>query len=179
MRPNNSNTAMIVVICTVIVVVFTVAAIMFARGKSAEEEEEYVGSLPESYVGSWELPADSHVMQSPRTADVSEDNAIADENDFGVTMTYGVYSTNRVGSISNPTYKMEEICGAEAMDEQGMQSAGILEEFSDAASVTKIEVYNENGSLLCDTVFIVDGEYLIYFGTGNYVFCAVKLDAVG
>lgn len=180
MRPNNSNTAMIVVICMVIVIAFTVAAIMFAKGRSSDDDDElYNGPLPESFVGSWELPGDSHVLQSPRTADVTEDDALADENDFGVTITYGVYSSNRVGSINNPTYKMEENCGTEAMDEQGMQSDGIMEEFSENATITKIEVYNEDGSSLCDTVFIIDDQYLIYFGTGNYVFCAVKLDAVG
>ena len=95
---------MIVVMCMIIVVAFTVAAIMFARGRTADEEEGFVGPLPEKYVGSWELPGDSHVLQSPRTADLTEDEALADENDFGVTMTYGVYSTNRVGSISNPSH---------------------------------------------------------------------------
>ena len=74
---------------------------------------------------------------------------------------------------------MEENCDAAAMDEQGMQSNGIMQEFRENAAITKIEIYNEDGSTLCDTVFIIDGEYLIYFGTGNYVFCAVKLDAVG
>ena len=54
-----------------------------------------------------------------------------------------------------------------------------MEEFNDNASVTKIEIYNEDGSSLCDTVFVINDEYLVYFGTGNYVFCAVKLDAVG
>ena len=178
MRKNNSM-AMIVVMCMIIVVAFTVAAIMFARGRTADEEEGFVGPLPEKYVGSWELPGDSHVLQSPRTADMTEDEALADENDFGVTMTYGVYCTNRVGSISNPSYKMEKNCGTKAMDEQEMESEGIMEEFSDNASITKIEVYSEDGNALIDTVFIVDDEYLVYYGTGNYVFCAVKLDAVG
>ena len=84
-----------------------------------------------------------------------------------------------VGSISNPSYKMEKNCGTDAMDAQEMQSEGIMEEFSDSASITKVEVYSEDGNALIDTVFIVDDEYLVYYGTGNYVFCAVKLDAVG
>ena len=168
-----------VVMCMVIVIAFTVAAVMFAKGRAADDGETFVGPLPEKFVGSWELPGDSHVLQSPRTADMTEDEALADENDFGVTMTYGVYSTNRVGSISNPSYKMEENCGTEAMDQQDMQSDGIMEEFSDSSSITKIEVYSEDGSALIDTVFIIDNEYLVYYGTSNYVFCAVKLDAVG
>ena len=179
MKIKNNNTVMIVVICSVIVVAFTVAAIMFANGRNTDDAEGFEGPLPERYVGSWELPGDSHVLQSPRTTDIAEDNAIADENDFGVTMTYGVYSNNRVGTINNPTYKMEENCDAAAMDEQGMQSNGIMQEFTENAAITKIEIYNEDGSTLCDTVFIIDGEYLIYFGTGNYVFCAVKRGAVG
>ena len=178
MRKNN-NMALMVVMCMVIVIAFTVAAVMFAKGRAADDGETFVGPLPEKFVGSWELPGDSHVLQSPRTADMTEDEALADENDFGVTMTYGVYSTNRVGSISNPSYKMEENCGTEAMDEQDMQSDGIMEEFSDSSSITKIEVYSEDGSALIDTVFIIDNEYLVYYGTSNYVFCAVKLDAVG
>ncbi len=94
-------------------------------------------------------------------------------------MTYGVYSTHRVGSVNSPVYKMERNCGTKAMDQQNMQSDGILEEFSDTASITKIEVFSEDESALIDTVFMIDDEYLVYFGTGNYVFCAVKLDAVG
>lgn len=170
---------MIAVICMVIIAAFTVAAVMFAKGRSTDDGEEFIGPLPDNLVGIWELPGDSHVLQSPRTADMTEDEALADENDFGVTMTYGTYSTNRIGNIDNPTYKLEENCGTKAMDEQGMQSDGIMEEFNDNASVTKIEIYNEDGSSLCDTVFVINDEYLVYFGTGNYVFCAVKLDAVG
>ena len=179
MKKNNSM-AMMVIMCTVIVIAFTVAAVMFANGREKTDgEEEFVGPLPEIYVGSWALPGDSHVLQSPRNADMTEDEALADENDFGVTMTYGVYSTNRVGSINNPSYKMEKDCGTRAMDEQNMQSDGIMDEFSDNPSVTKIQVFSEDGSALIDTVFIIDDEYLVYYGTGNYVFCAVKLDAVG
>ena len=178
MKKNNS-VAMVVGICIVIVTAFTVAAIMFAKGKDNPAVEEEPGSLPESYVGSWALPGDSHVLQSPRNAEMTEDDAIADENDFGVTMTYGVYSTHRVGSVNSPVYKMERNCGTKAMDQQNMQSDGILEEFSDTASITKIEVFSEDESALIDTVFMIDDEYLVYFGTGNYVFCAVKLDAVG
>lgn len=179
MKQNKSNAAMIAVICMVIIAAFTVAAVMFAKGRSTDDGEEFIGPLPDNLVGIWELPGDSHVLQSPRTADMTEDEALADENDFGVTMTYGTYSTNRIGNIDNPTYKLEENCGTKAMDEQGMQSDGIMEEFNDNASVTKIEIYNEDGSSLCDTVFVINDEYLVYFGTGNYVFCAVKLDAVG
>ena len=179
MKIKNNNTVMIVVICSVIVVAFTVAAIMFANGRNTDDAEGFEGPLPERYVGSWELPGDSHVLQSPRTTDIAEDNAIADENDFGVTMTYGVYSNNRVGTINNPTYKMQPNCGTDAMDKQGMQSDGIMDEFQENASITKIEVYNSEGTELCDTVFVIGDEHLIYYGTGNYVFCAVKLDAVG
>lgn len=168
-----------IIMCLVIVITFTVAAIMFAKGRDSIDTEEQPGPLPESYVGSWALPGDSHVLQSPRNAEMTEDDAIADENDFGVTMTYGVYSTHRVGSVNSPVYKMERNCGTKAMDQQNMQSDGILEEFSDTASITKIEVFSEDESALIDTVFMIDDEYLVYFGTGNYVFCAVKLDAVG
>ena len=174
-----SNATVIAVICAAIVVIFCVAVIMFAKGKGGNNEEVQTGPLPERYVGSWALPADSHVLQSPRTADMTEDEALADENDFGLMVTYGVYSSHRIGSVSNPTYKLEKNCGTEAMDQQDMQSSGIMDEFSENASINKIEVYNEDGSQLCDTVFIIDDQYLIYYGTGNYVFCAVKLDAVG
>ena len=106
-------------------------------------------------------------------------DALADENDFGVMITYGAYFTHRVGTIYNPTYKMQPNCGTDAMDKQGMQSDGIMDEFQENASITKIEVYNSEGTELCDTVFVIGDEHLIYYGTGNYVFCAVKLDAVG
>ena len=180
MKQKNNNTAMIVIICAAVVVAFSVAAIMFAKGNASDSDTPAKGgSLPDSYVGSWELPADSHVLQYPRNTDMSEDDALADENDFGVMITYGAYSTHRVGTINNPTYKMEKDCGTKEMDKQGMQSDGIMDEFADGAAVTKIEVYNSDQSQLCDTVFIIDDEYLVYYGTGNYVFCAVKLDAVG
>ena len=175
-----NNTAFIAVICVLIVVIFGAAAIMFASGSSEDEGDADGAALPEIYVGSWALPADSHVLQSPRAnADATEDDALADENDFGLMMTYGVYSNRRVGTVSNPSYKLIKNCGTDAMDEQGLESSGIMDEFSETASIDKIEVYNEDGSQLCDTVFIIDGQYLIYYGTGNYVFCAVKLDAVG
>lgn len=177
---NNTTTKLIAVICVLIVIIFCLAADIFANRKSGDGDETVQnGPLPETYVGSWALPADSHVLQSPRTADMTEDEALADENDFGIMLTYGIYSSHRVGSVSNPTYKLQKDCGTEAMDEQGMQSSGIMDEFSSNASISKIEVFNEKGNQLCDTVFIIDDQYLVYYGTGNYVFCAVKLDAVG
>jgi len=183
MNKGNSNAIMITVICAVVVLAFSVAAVMFAKGNSSSsDEEDYYageGSLPERFVGNWELPADSHALQSPRNADMSEDEAIADEYDFGVTITYGEYGTNRVGGINQPSYKLTEDCGTDAMDEIGMQSDGIMDEFSENASIDMIEVWNTDETELCDTVFIIDDQYLVYYGTGNFVFCAVKLDAVG
>ena len=133
MNRKNSNAALIAVICAAVVIAFSVAAVMFAKGNSAAPDDEDFGdrgTLPESYVGSWELPADSHALQSPRNTDMSEDEAMADEYDFGVTMTYGLFSTNRVGGISKPSYRLTENCGSEPMDELGMQSDGIMDEFS-------------------------------------------------
>ena len=108
MNRKNNNAAVIAVICAAVVIAFSVAAVMFARGNNnaASDEEDFVeqGPIPESYVGNWELPADSHALQSPRNTDMSEDEAIADEYDFGVTMTYGEFSTNRVGGIRQPSY---------------------------------------------------------------------------
>ncbi len=178
----SSNAAMIAVICAVVVIAFSVAAVMFARGNSStggDDDSPSLGPLPDAYIGIWELPADSHALQSPRNADMSEDDAIADEYDFGVTMTYGEFSTNRVGGIRQPSYKLTKDCGAEAMDEYGMQSDGIMDEFKENASVDKIEIWNTDETELCDTVFVIDNEYLVYFGSGNFVFCAVKLDAMG
>ena len=182
MNRKNSNAALIAVICAAVVIAFSVAAVMLAKGNSAAPDDEDFGdrgTLPESYVGSWELPADSHALQSPRNTDMSEDEAMADEYDFGVTMTYGLFSTNRVGGISKPSYRLTENCGSEPMDELGMQSDGIMDEFSENPTIDKIEIWNTDETQLCDTVFIIDGEYLVYYGTGNFVFCAVKLDAVG
>ena len=182
MKKSNSNALMIVVMCAVVVLAFSVAAVMFAKGNSSSgggDNYDGPGSIPERFIGNWELPADSHALQSPRNADMSEDEAIADEYDFGVTITYGEYITNRVGSINQPSYKLTENCGTAAMDEMGMQSDGILEEFSENASIDMIEVWNTDETELCDTVFIIDDQYLVYYGTSNYIFCAVKLDAVG
>ena len=181
MNRKNSNAALIAVICAAVVIAFSVAAVMFAKGNNADSEDEFDGQgpIPESYVGRGELPADSHALQSPRNSDMSEDEAMADEYDFGVTMTYAIYSTNRVGGISQPTYRLTENCGSEPMDELGMQSDGILDEFSENPTIDMIEIWNTDESQLCDTVFIIDGEYLVYYGTGSYVFCAVRLDAVG
>ena len=58
-------------------------------------------------------------------------------------------------------------------------ATGIMDEFSENPTIDKIEIWNTDETQLCDTVFIIDGEYLVYYGTGNFVFCAVKLDAVG
>ena len=180
MNRKSANTAMIAVICAVIVIIFAAVVVLMTRGSNGSDaEDDSGGPLPDSYLGSWALPGDSHVLQSPRNADVTEDDALADENDFGVMITYGAYTTHRVGSVSNPFYRMQQNCTPEDMDAEGMQSSGIMDEFNENASITRIEIFDKEGGNLCDTVFILDDQYLIYYGTGNYVFCAVKLDAVG
>lgn len=181
-KQDNNSTMVIAVLCAVIIVIFSIVAVMLGKSHSGSGTNVMTkGSdpLPEGSDGNWWVPADSHVLQSPRNADMSEDAALADELDFGVVMDYTTYKTNRVGEVSSPLYKVKENCGAGAMDKVGMQSDGIMDEYSDGASVTQIEVYDTQGKQLCDTVFIVDGQYLIYYGTGNFVFEAVKMEAVG
>ena len=178
-KQNNVSTIVIAVLCAVVMLILS--AVVVIPQKKSETIVMTKGSdvLPAGSDGTWWVPADSHVLQLPRNADMTADEALADELDFGVVMDYTTYKTNRVGEISNPLYKVKENCSPKAMDAIGMQSDGIMDEYSDDASITQIQVFDTKGKMLCDTVFIVDGQYLVYYGTGNYVFEAVKMEAVG
>ena len=135
--------------------------------------------LPESCVGSWEVKADSHVLQSPRNTEMSEEDAIASEVESGLLLAYDSYRTNRISSVASPYYKVTQNCTTEALDAVGMQSDGIMDEFGDNASITKIDVYEQDGTTLADTLFVINDQYLVYYGTGNFVFAATKVEAVG
>ena len=181
-RQNNNSTMVIAVLCGVIVVIFSIVAVMLARSQTGGSQSVMAkGSdeLPDYCIGNWWVPADSHVLQSPRNADMTEDAAMADEYDFGVVMDYTAFKSHRVGDVETPVYKVSENVGAAEMDTIGMQSDGIMDEYNTDAPVTRIDIYDTSGKSLCDTVFIIDRQYLIYYGTGNYVFEAVRMDAVG
>lgn len=135
--------------------------------------------LPENSVGSWEIPEDAHVLQSPRGSDISEDEALKAESGVELMLAYDCFRTSGTSDIISPCYKVTENCGTSALDNAGIQSEGILEGFGSDAAITKIEVYNNDGKTLVDTVFLINDTYLIYYGTGNFVFAAVKIEAVG
>lgn len=135
--------------------------------------------LPESCVGSWEVAEDAHVLQSPRNTEVSEEDAVKAEYESGILLAYDSFRTNRVATVSSPYYKVTQNCGAEALDAVGMQSDGIADEFGEISTVTQIDVYEQNGTNLADTIFIINDQYLVYYGTGNFVFAATKVEAVG
>lgn len=179
MKKTNKTAVMVAIVCTVLVLGFSAAAVMMATGAKDDESRLGGGNLPEKYAGSWELPADSHVIQSPRNTDMTEDDALADEGEVGVMMTFGAFTTLRIGTVNNPTYQITYHCDPSEMDKCGMQSDGIMDEFEGGSSVTRVDVYDTSGEKLCDTVFIIDDQFMIYYGTGNFVFCAVKMDAVG
>lgn len=196
---NKKTFISVLVICVCGIVVFSVLAVFLATnqiGQSSSDSDPatngaYIdengtlivpeGSdyLPESCVGSWEVAQDAHVLQSPRNTEMSEEDAVKAECESGILLAYDSYRTNRVSSVSSPYYKVTQNCGTEALDEVGMQSDGIMDEFGDNPTITRIEIYEQDGINLADTVFIINDQYLVYYGTGNFVFAATKIEAVG
>ena len=111
-KQDNNSTMVIAVLCAVIIVIFSIVAVMLGKSHSGSGTNVMTkGSdpLPEGSDGNWWVPADSHVLQSPRNADMSEDAALADELDFGVMMDYTTYRTNRVGEVSFEAVRMEAV----------------------------------------------------------------------
>lgn len=202
---SNKNFITIAVICVSCVIIFAAVVILIARGKSDGSDDNRLipdspsiggtqidengnlivaaGSdyIPESCVGSWEVSGEAnHVLQSPRNTDMAEEDALKEERaGEGVLLAYDCYKTSRTGSVFSPFYKVKNNCSRELMDAVGMQSDGILDDFGDDAVLTQIEVYDQGGTNLYDTIFIVNDRYLIYYGTGNFVFAATKVEAVG
>lgn len=198
---SNKNLITIAVICICCVVIFAAVVILISRGKSDNTADEPLvdpiihtqidengnlivaeGSdyLPESCVGSWAIAKKAHILQSPRNTDMSEEDAVKEEyNSEGVLLAYDCYKTSRVGSVFSPFYKVQDKCSPKLMDEVGMQSDGILDEFGKDVVITQIQVYDQSGANLYDTVFVVNDQHLIYYGTGNFVFDATKVEAVG
>lgn len=199
---SNKNLITIAVVCVCCVIIFAAVVVLIARGKSDGSDDNTIingsvggtqidqngnlivaeGSdyIPESCVGSWEVSKDAHVLQSPRNTDMSEEDAVkAEYKGEGVLLAYDSYKTSRTGSVFSPFYKVKNNCSRDLMDAVGMQSDGILDEFGDDAMLTQIQVYDQGGTNLYDTIFIVNDQYLIYYGTGNFVFAATKVEAVG
>ena len=197
---SNKNLITIAVVCVCCVIIFAAVVVLVTRGKTdgtdntinagnstgmqidrngnliVAEGSDY---LPESCVGSWDMTLDK-VMQAPRNTDTAEADAVKAEKDGeGVLLAYDCYKTNLVGSVFSPFYKVKNNCSESLMDEVGMQSDGILDEFGDISSLTRIEVYDQGGTQKYDTIFIVNDKYLVYYGTGNFVFAATKVKAVG
>lgn len=197
---SNKDIITIAVICACCVIIFGAVVVLITRGKqddftdipvmSGENGGAYVDEnnrlvvrqgdyLPESCVGSWAVPAGSHVMQAPRNAAMSEKDALKIEEESEVLLLYTSYSTHEKGTVYSPVFHVTYNCPPADMDAAGMQSGGILEELGKDASLTKIEVYDESGERLHDTVFIVNDTYLLYSGTGQFVFAAQKQESVG
>lgn len=196
---SNKNFITIAVVCVCCVVIFAAVVILIARGKSNDDDyNDNVGItgtqldengnliiaqgsdyLPESCVGSWEVAKDAHVLQSPRNTDMSEKDAVKEEYNYGVLLAYDSYKNSRTGSVFSPFYKVKNNCTRDLMDAVGMQSDGIMDEFGDGAVITQIQVYDQSGKNLYDTIFIINDQYLVYYGTGNFVFAATKVEAVG
>lgn len=148
--------------------------------------------LPDSCVGSWEIAKNDHVLQSPRNTDISEEDAVkAEYNGEDVLLAYNCYKTTLVGSVFSPFYKVNTNGTLDMMDAVGMQSDGIADELGEISNITQIEVYDQSGTQKYDTIFIIDAkkegedgkkhqtQYLVYYGTGNFVFGATKVEAVG
>lgn len=200
---SNKNLITIAVICVCCVIIFAAVVVMMTRGDRNDytsdagndtpvpggayvDENDTVivpeGSdyLPEYCVGNWVLPEKAHVLQSPRKSAISEEEALKQEKEGeSVLLAYDRYRTSNVGSVYSPYYKVRRNCGADAMDAVGIQSSGVLEEFSDGAVITRVEVYDQSGQILYDTAFLIDDQYLVYYGTGGFVFAAVKEEAQG
>ena len=80
-KQDNNSTMVIAVLCAVIIVIFSIVAVMLGKSHSGSGTNVMTkGSdpLPEGSAGNWWVPADSHVLQSPRNADMSEDAALAE-----------------------------------------------------------------------------------------------------
>lgn len=186
----------VLAICGCGIIIFSMIAIWLARDKSDDEGGNSGGGayidddgtlivpegsdyLPESSVGSWEITEDAHVLQSPRNTEISEEDAIKAEHDADIMLAYDCFRTGRISDVMSPCYKVETDCKPSVLDDAGIQSDGILEEFGEDASIVKIDVYEQDGKTLADTVFIINETNLVYYGTGNFVFAAVKVEAVG
>lgn len=185
------------IVCIVaIVIVFAVIVLTHGSDKSGDSGNSFNGStyidengnlvvpegfdyLPENAVGSWEIAADAHVLQSPRNSEMSDTDALKTESQSEVMLAYDSFKTGRASEVNSPCYKVTENCQPNVLDSVGIQSDGILDEFGGDVSITKIEVYNNDGNTLADTVFLINDTYLVYYGTGNFVFAAVKIEAVG
>lgn len=185
-----------IVCIAAIVIVFAVVVLTHGGDNSGDSVDSFNGStyvdengnlvvpegfdyLPENAVGSWEVTADSHVLQSPRNGDMSETDALNAESQSEVMLAYDSFKTGGISEVNSPCYKVTENCQPNVLDSVGIQSDGIWDEFGGDVSITKIEVYNNDGKTLADTVFLINDTYLVYYGTGNFVFAAVKIEAVG
>lgn len=185
-----------IVCVAAIVVVFAVVVLSQNNDNSGNSDNSFLGGayvdengnlilpegydyLPENSVGSWQIAADAHVLQSPRNTEISEADAIKAESESEILLAYDSFRTGRVSDVLSPCYKVTQNCKPSVLDDAGIQSEGILEEFGDDASITKIDVYNKDGKTLADTVFLINDTYLVYYGTGNFVFAATKIEAVG
>lgn len=185
-----------IVCVAAIVVVFAVVVLSQGKDDSDNSNGTFNGStyidengnlivpegydhLPENAVGSWEIAENAHVLQSPRNSEMSEADAIKAESEAEVMLAYDSFKTGRVADVLSPCYKVTENCELSALDDMGIQSEGILEEFGENISITRIEVYNKDGKTLADTVFLINDTYLVYYGTSNFVFAATKIEAVG
>ncbi len=190
--PDSKKTVALIVVCFALVVVIIALAIMLVQQTNSNESESNVSAgdgvisiaegsnyLPDDSVGFWELVESNQVLQSPRTTDTTQEEAIAAEIESGVTLAYDCYISNRVSEIISPYYVVTENCGWSELDSEGMQSDGIMETFGEDASIVKIQVYDETGENLADTIFIINETDMIYYGTGNFVFHAQKVEALG
>lgn len=185
----------VLAICGCGIIIFSMIAIWMAQDKFGDGENSGGGAyinddgtlivpegsdyLPESSVGSWQITEDAHVLQSPRNSEISEEDAIKAEYDADIMLAYDCFRTGRISDVISPCYKVETGCKASVLDEAGIQSDGVLEEFGEDASIVKIDVYEQDGKTLADTVFIINETNLVYYGTGNFVFAATKVEAVG
>lgn len=185
----------VLAICGCGIIIFSMLAIWLAQDKFGSDDENSGGAyinddetllvpegsdyLPESSVGSWQITEDAHVLQSPRNPEISEDEAIKAEYDADILLAYDCFRTGRISDVMSPCYKVKTDCKPSVLDDAGIQSDGILEEFGEDVSIVKIDVYEQDGKTLADTVFIINETNLVYYGTGNFVFAATKVEAVG
>lgn len=186
----------VLAICGCGIIIFSMLAIWLAQDKFGGDSENSGGGayinddgtlmvpqgsdyLPESSVGSWQITDDAQVLQSPRNPEISEEDAIKEELDADILLAYDCFRTGRISDVMSPCYKVKTDCKPSVLDDAGIQSDGILEEFGEDASIVKIDVYGQDGKTLADTVFIINETNLIYYGTGNFVFAATKVEAVG
>ena len=131
-------------------------------------------AIPEVLVGSWSYV---EIYQWALASDITVDEAISREKNYGVHFAYGSFS--RYGeSIENPVYQTNTEATYDDMSAFGIDPSALKDIYGEDASITAVTVCTLEGAA-CTTVFLVNDSLLIAFGEGMNVFMYEAVEAVG